>query len=95
MWRKDYKRVVWILSMLFFIFTLQAQYTVTGGKSAPLPALDDTPNRLQVYVVHGADDVVLRYTSVSPNHRWYRYKTKALEAEAVNAVQEGASSALY
>ncbi|MDR1258663.1 MAG: gliding motility-associated C-terminal domain-containing protein [Tannerellaceae bacterium] len=83
--------------MLFFIFTLQAQYTVTGGKSTPIPALDDTPNRLQVYVVHGADDVVIRYTSTSgsSNHRWYRYRTKALEAEAVNAVQEGSSSALY
>jgi gliding motility-associated-like protein len=94
MCRKD-KKIAGILGMMFFIFTLHAQYTVTGGKDTPLLALDDTPNRLQVYLVHGAEDVAIRYTSASLSHQWYRYKTKALDAETVNAVQEGSTSTFY
>ncbi|MDR1499962.1 MAG: gliding motility-associated C-terminal domain-containing protein [Tannerellaceae bacterium] len=95
MWKKDHKKVAGMFGMLLSIFTLNAQYTVTGGKDSPLLALDDTPNRLQIYLVHGAEDVAIRYTSASSsNHRWYRYKTKALETEAVNALQEGLSSIL-
>lgn len=95
MWRKDYKRVAGMLSMLLFISTVHAQYAVTGGNEVPLLALDDTPNRLQVYVVYGVENVTLQYTSSSDSHRWYRYKTKALEAEAVSdVIQEGTTSTL-
>jgi gliding motility-associated-like protein len=80
--------------MLFFAFTLHAQYRVTGGNGLPLLALDDTPNRLQVYLVHGMEGVTIRYASASAAHRWYRYKTKAIEAEALTALQDGAGSAL-
>jgi gliding motility-associated-like protein len=80
--------------MLFFLFSLHAQYTVSGGNGLPLLALDDTPNRLQVYLVNGTEGVSLRYTSASDSHRWYRYKTKALEAEPLAATREGTSSTL-
>jgi gliding motility-associated-like protein len=92
--KNDYKRLAGILSMLLFAYTLHAQYTITGGAGAPLLALDDTPNRLQVYLVYGTEGVALQYTSASASHRWYRYKTKALEAEIVNAVQTGTTSSL-
>ncbi|MDR1918350.1 MAG: gliding motility-associated C-terminal domain-containing protein [Tannerellaceae bacterium] len=80
--------------MLLLTVTLYAQYAVTGGSVPPLLALDDTPNRLQVYLVYGTEDVKLQYTSASTSHRWYRYKTKALEAESIAATQEGTTSSL-
>jgi gliding motility-associated-like protein len=94
MWRKEYKKLVALSGMLFLTVALYAQYAVTGGSEAPLLALDDTPNRLQIYLVHGMENVTLRYTSASLSHRWYRYKTKAIEAESVSAVQEGTTSTL-
>jgi gliding motility-associated-like protein len=95
MWRKDDKRVAGMLSLLFFSLVVQAQYSVTGGAGVPLQALDDSPNRLQVYVVSGVENVTLRYTSASTSpHRWYRYQSKALEAEAVSSTQEGTTSTL-
>ena len=89
MWRKNYQRSGGIVSILFFVFTLHAQYTVTGWNGLPLLALDDAPNRLQVYLVHGMEGVKIQYASASRSHQWYRYKTKAIEAEALTAVQEG------
>jgi gliding motility-associated-like protein len=80
--------------MLLFVCALQAQYTVTGGTGTPLLALDDTPNRLQVYLVCDIENVEIQYTSASPSHQWRRYETKALEAETVDAVQTGTTSTL-
>ncbi|MDR3140758.1 MAG: gliding motility-associated C-terminal domain-containing protein [Tannerellaceae bacterium] len=90
MLRKIYKTVI----LFLFTLSLQAQYTVSGGNGAPLLALDDIPNKLQVYLVYGMDNVEIRYTSASPSHQWFRYKAKALEAEPVPSVQEGTSSAV-
>ncbi|MDR1556644.1 MAG: gliding motility-associated C-terminal domain-containing protein [Tannerellaceae bacterium] len=95
MWRKDSVKVAGILSMLFFTAILHAQYAVSGGKGLPLLALDDTPNRLQVYLVHGVEGLRLQYTSASAAHRWYRYTSKAIEAEELTAVQEGTTSTLH
>ncbi|MDR0747964.1 MAG: gliding motility-associated C-terminal domain-containing protein [Tannerellaceae bacterium] len=80
--------------LFLFTLSLQAQYTVSGGNGAPLLALDDIPDRLQVYLVYGMDNVEISYTSASPSHQWFRYKVKALEAEPVPSVQEGTTSAL-
>jgi gliding motility-associated-like protein len=80
--------------MLLFTCTLQAQYTVTGGAGVPLLALDDTPNRLQVYLVCGTENIEIQYTSASTSHQWYRYEAKALEAEIVATVQVGTTSTL-
>jgi gliding motility-associated-like protein len=95
MWKKNNQRAIGILGMLFFLSTLHAQYTVTGGDGLPLLALDDTPNRLQVYLVHGIEGLKLQYTSTSTSHRWYRYKTKAIEPEMLTPVMEGTSSTMY
>jgi gliding motility-associated-like protein len=92
MWRKDNKKVVNIVWMLLLTLTLHAQYTVTGGALPPLLALDDTPNRLQVYLVYGTENVSLQYTSGSSSHQWFRYKTKAIEAESIIVMQQGTTS---
>ncbi|MDR1624207.1 MAG: gliding motility-associated C-terminal domain-containing protein [Tannerellaceae bacterium] len=81
-----------IVILFLFTLSLQAQYTVSGGKGAPLLALDDIPNKLQVYLVYGMNNVEIRYTSASSSHQWFRYKIKALEAEPVQSVQEGTTS---
>jgi gliding motility-associated-like protein len=92
MWRKDNRRAASVVGMLLLTFALHAQYTVTGGNPPPLLALDDTPNRQQVYLVYGTENVSLQYTSASSSHQWYRYKTKAIEAEPIAATQQGATS---
>lgn len=94
--RENFRRLGVVLSLWLMALTLQAQYTVTGGKGAPLLVNDDTSNRLQIYMVYGASDVQISYssTSASTPHQWYRYKKKALEAEKVPSVQNGTSSTL-
>jgi gliding motility-associated-like protein len=80
--------------MLLFTLSVDAQYTVTGGRGVPLLALDDTRDKLQVWLVYGTDNVEIRYTSGSGSHQWFRYKTKALEAEPVSSTREGNSSVI-
>jgi gliding motility-associated-like protein len=83
-----------ICILFLFTLSLQAQYTVSGGSGTSLLALADTPNRLQVYLTYGMDNVEIRYASASASHQWFRYKVKALEAEPVLSVQEGTSSVI-
>jgi gliding motility-associated-like protein len=94
MLHKIYRRPVGLFIMFLFALSLQAQYTVSGGNGIPLLALNDTPNKLQVYLVYGMNNVEIRYTSASASssHQWFRYKVKALEAEPVSSVQEGTTS---
>ena len=87
------RKLVFFLSLFFVSLTSFAQsYEVKGGEGTPLLAKEDEPNRLQIYVVHGAKDVILSYTSSSSSHTWYRFKTKALEAERVESEQNGTTS---
>ncbi|MDR1980036.1 MAG: gliding motility-associated C-terminal domain-containing protein [Tannerellaceae bacterium] len=78
--------------MLLFTYTLHAQYSVTGGRGTPHEVVDDTANKLKVYLVYGIEQVELAYTSSSTSHKWFRYKTSALEAEAVASTQTGTQS---
>lgn len=88
-----YKSTATLLLMLFSALSLQAQYTVTGGGGTPLLARDDTPNKLQVYLVYGMDNVEISFTSTSASHQWYRYKLKAAtDNEPVPCEQQGTTS---
>ncbi|GAB6393773.1 MAG: gliding motility-associated C-terminal domain-containing protein [Bacteroidales bacterium] len=91
----NYKKMAITGSMWLFVSVLYAQYTVTGG-GTPLLAEDDTPNRLQVYLVYGAEKVTLQYASADNEaHVWKRYRLNALEAEDVNnSVQNGTTSSI-
>ena len=87
------RKITLFLCVLFVSLAAFAQsYEVKGGEGTPLLAKEDKPNRLEVYVVHGAKDVLLTYTSASSSHTWYRFKTKALEAEPVESEQNGTTS---
>ncbi|MCC8142961.1 MAG: gliding motility-associated C-terminal domain-containing protein [Tannerellaceae bacterium] len=93
MLRNFYRRWVGLLGLLLFTFTLHAQYSVSGGSGQPLLAVDDTPNKLQVYLVYGSNNVEIAYTSSSSTtHTWYRYKNRALDPEPVVAEQQGTRS---
>ncbi|MDR0536462.1 MAG: gliding motility-associated C-terminal domain-containing protein [Tannerellaceae bacterium] len=85
------------VAMFFHSFIIIAQYTITGGGSnCPLLALDDTPNRLQIWLVYGTENTSLEYASNSSSHTWKRYRTKALEAETLTgAEQAGTTSTLH
>jgi len=86
----DYRKI--LLSVLFALTVLSssAQYTVTGGsKGAPLLAVDDTRNRLQVWMVYGMNNVRISYTSSGGAVKWYRYQVKALEPESIAFSTEG------
>ncbi|MDR0994700.1 MAG: gliding motility-associated C-terminal domain-containing protein [Tannerella sp.] len=74
---------------------LRAQWTVSGGNGKPLLALDDTPDRLQVWLVNGLQGVRLQYEGAGTAGQWRRYSQKALDAVPVTGVvQEGAYSVL-
>lgn len=80
--------------LVFASYNSYAQYTVTGGTGAPLLALSDSRNDIDIYLVYGTDGVRINYASASDSHQWFRYKTKALEAEPVTAQQSGTASVL-
>ena len=84
MQRNFLRRVIGTLCFLLWILAAHAgEYTVTGGKGTPLLALDDTKNRLQVYLVYGMENVEIRYTPQSSSYQWYRFKGKALDGETM------------
>lgn len=89
------RKFVGLISFLSLAFMMQAQYTVAGGQGAPLLAYYNEPNRLEVYLVYGAAQVDLSFTSSSPsadNHNWYRYTHKAIDAVPVVSEQQGNTS---
>ena len=68
---------------------------MSGGGKEPLLAVDDTPNRLQVWLVYGTEGVKISFAS-SVKPVWKRYSGKATEAEVVSegVVDNGATSVL-
>jgi len=84
------------LAICFLWMTLPvfAQYTVTGGAKEPLLVVDNRIAKFQVYLVYGMENVTISYTSSSSSHKWYRYKTKALENEPVTSTIQGSASAI-
>lgn len=94
--RRTLGRLIPVLILMTFILpSALAQYSVQGGSVAPLLAVDDSPNRLQVWLVNGTSDVSIRCTA-SADAVWKRYSSKALEAEVVadGISQEGSVSVL-
>jgi gliding motility-associated-like protein len=82
----------WILILGCWAGMISAQYQVSGGAKTPLLAADNTPHRIQVWLVYGMENVTISYSSSSSSHQWYRYQTKALEAEPISSVQQGTTS---
>lgn len=91
MLRNNFRRLGKILCFLLIILSAHAQYTVTGGSGTPF-LYDDLPERLQVYLTYGMKDVTISYRSQSSSHQWFRYKSKAIEAEKIGAEQQGTVS---
>ncbi|MDR1102967.1 MAG: gliding motility-associated C-terminal domain-containing protein [Tannerella sp.] len=90
---KKIRRAVWAaLGCLWAVTAFAQEYRVSGGAKTPLLAMDNTLHRIQVWLVYGLDGVTLGYTSSSTAHRWYRYRTRALDYEPVASTQQGASS---
>ncbi|MEG1748683.1 MAG: gliding motility-associated C-terminal domain-containing protein [Tannerellaceae bacterium] len=88
MLRKEFRRLGEIACMLLLALTVCAQYTVKGGSGTPLLATTDKD--VQVYLVNGTNDVSISYTAKGNGSlQWYRYKTKALEAEKLSGTQSG------
>ncbi|MDR2120775.1 MAG: gliding motility-associated C-terminal domain-containing protein [Tannerella sp.] len=81
-----------MLALWFSAITVCAQYEVGGGKGEPLLAADNTLHRIRVYLVNGTEGLTLRYTSATSSHRWFRYATRASEAEPVSASRQGNTS---
>lgn len=92
MQRNCLRRVVGTLCFLLLVLAAHAQkYTVTGGQGTPL--LATTVDDLQVYLVYGMENVEIRYTPVAGNHKWYKYKNKALgDGVEIPSFMEGATT---
>ncbi|MDR3262435.1 MAG: gliding motility-associated C-terminal domain-containing protein [Tannerella sp.] len=89
---KKIRRLGWMIVWWLWAGIAFAQYQVSGGAKPPLLVADNTPHRIQVYLVYGMEQVAISYTSSSSAHQWYRYRTKALEAEPVASVLQGETS---
>ncbi|MDR2042613.1 MAG: gliding motility-associated C-terminal domain-containing protein [Tannerella sp.] len=81
-----------MLGCLWTVMAFAQEYQVNGGAKPPLLALDNTLHRIQVWLVYGTEGVTLSHTSASATHRWYRYRTRALDYEPVASTQQGATS---
>jgi gliding motility-associated-like protein len=84
-----------IIVQIFFLlsaFPVLAQYTVKGGKGAPLLVVNS--NHLEVYLLNGLDGAEISYTSAdSEKHEWYKYKEKANDAVLIS-VLDGKTSVI-
>ncbi|MDD4515090.1 gliding motility-associated C-terminal domain-containing protein [Massilibacteroides sp.] len=94
MFKKRLISIGFLIILLLVSLNVCAQYTVTGGTGIPLLAEQNTNNDIDVYLVYGMSGVEISYTSASTSHQWFRYKTKALDAEPITAEQNGTTSVL-
>ncbi|WP_085535283.1 T9SS type B sorting domain-containing protein [Massilibacteroides vaginae] len=83
-----------LIILLLVSYNVYAQYTITGGTGTPMLAEPNTGNDIDVYLVYGMSGVEIGYSSSSSSHQWFRYKSKALEAEPVTAQQNGTTSVI-
>ena len=88
------RKLGWLLACTLLVCTVFAQtYSVTGGGQVPLLAENNTADRIQVYLTYGMEGVQISYTSTSSSHRWFRYRTSALnDSEPVASTQNGTTS---
>lgn len=86
------RKTVCMLALWLSAMAVCAQYEVSGGRGEPLLSADNTPHRIRVYLVNGVEGLTLRYTSATSSHRWFRYKTRASEAESVASSRLGNTS---
>lgn len=93
MGKKELRKVGVLVCFLAILVTGYAQYTVSGGKGTPLLAYDDSPNRVEVYLVYGMENVIISYTSTTTSsHQWFRYKNKYEDAQKIPSEQQGNTS---
>jgi gliding motility-associated-like protein len=90
--KKIRKAIGAAVGCLWAVTALAQEYQVSGGAKSPLLALDNTLHRIQVWLVYGMEGVTLSHTSSSATHRWYRYRTRALDYEPVASTQQGTIS---
>jgi gliding motility-associated-like protein len=86
------KQVI-VLIFLTVAFPAIAQYTVRGGNGVPLQAVNDTRNKLDVYLLNGLSGAEITFTSGEEGtHQWYRYSANANDAQAIPCNQSGNTS---
>lgn len=87
MLKKDIRKALSTLCFLWAVVSSFAQYTVMGGSGTPYV---ENRKPLDIYLVYGMNNLTIHYTSSTNRaHQWYRYRTKALEAEKISCVQNG------
>ncbi|MDR1780728.1 MAG: gliding motility-associated C-terminal domain-containing protein [Tannerella sp.] len=87
--KRKNRKLSCLFTLLLCVIAVYGQYSVSGGTGEPLLAADNTLNRIQVWLVYGMEGVKLSYTSAGSSHKWYRYKERASDAEAVTATVSG------
>lgn len=84
------KRSLLFLAFASLVSSLAAQYSVSGGSGIPLQAVNNTQNRLEVYLLNGLSGAQISFVSSNQGaHQWYRYKDNANNAVPVPSVQNG------
>jgi hypothetical protein len=87
------KKAIVLIFCLFLFVPAFSQYTVSGGKGQPFLAEENST--MKVYLLNELSAAEISYTSAdSETHQWYRYNTKAGEAEAIPCRQTGNTSTI-
>lgn len=85
--------IIYFFTLLATLHATSQTYTVRDGSATPY-IIEDTRNRINIYVVNGVDDVEISYTSSSSSHQWYRYNTRFLDREEISCSQVGTTSTI-
>jgi len=83
-----------VAASLFSSLAAQSPYTVSGGSGIPLAAVNNTQNRLEVYLLNGLSGAKISFPSSDPHTQWYRYdkNNNANNAVPVPSFQDGNTS---
>jgi gliding motility-associated-like protein len=86
------------LVLIFFVllsFPMLAQYVVSGGEGTPLRAVNDTYNRMEVYLLNGLSNAEISFTSSNEvTHQWYKYEKQYSDTIPISCSQTGRTSTI-
>lgn len=87
------KKEILLAVFICLTFPAWAQYTVSGGEGTPFHYTDVADREMQVYLLDGLANARIGFQSDgSSTHQWYKYRSKASEAEPIDSDQAGNTS---
>jgi len=84
------KKIILPIFLFLLTFSCFGQYVVTGGTGTPVRAKNDVNNRIEVYLLNGLSNAIIKFTSNVPaeKHEWRKFSGKAIEGELITSYKE-------